>query len=77
MCATSRSWLAIGVNANGYRDVLGVVEGGKEDEASWKAFLRRLRQRGLTGVRLFISDKCLGKVKETERAKESLHYPSI
>jgi transposase-like protein len=49
MCATSRSWLAIGVNANGYRDVLGVVEGGKEYEASWKAFLRRLKQRGFTG----------------------------
>jgi transposase-like protein len=52
--------VAIGVNADGYRDVLGVVEGGKEDEASWKTFLRQLKQRGLKGVRLFISDKCLG-----------------
>lgn len=55
--------VAIGVNQDGYREVLGVMEGAKEDRASWVAFLRHLKQRGLTGVRLFVSDKCLGLIE--------------
>ncbi len=54
--------IAIGVDAEGYREVLGVAEGTKEDAASWRSFLRNLKERGLAGVRLFISDKCLGLV---------------
>jgi transposase-like protein len=56
--------VAIGVNEQGYREVLAAAEGSKEDAASWTAFLRQLKQRGLTGVRLFISDKCLGLVEQ-------------
>jgi putative transposase len=52
--------VAIGVNAAGYREVLGVAEGMKEDHASWLGFLRHLKARGLAGVRLVVSDKCLG-----------------
>lgn len=52
--------IAVGVDKDGYRDVLGICEGGKEDEASWKTFLCQLKQRGLQGVQLAISDKCLG-----------------
>jgi len=52
--------VAIGVNAEGYREVLGVQEGAKEDKESWLAFLRKLKERGLRGVRLVVSDKCLG-----------------
>jgi len=55
--------VAIGVAASGYRRILGVCEGGKEDQASWLDFLRHLKQRGLMGVRLVISDKCLGLVE--------------
>jgi transposase-like protein len=55
--------VAIGVDAEGFREVLGVVEGAKEDKESWGAFLRGLKRRGLKGVRLFISDKCLGLVE--------------
>ena len=55
--------VAIGVNAEGFREVLGVAEGTKGDAESWRAFLRHLKQRGLTGVRLFVSDKCLGLVE--------------
>jgi transposase-like protein len=55
--------IAIGVDAEGYREVLGVAEGTKEDAASWRNFLRSLKERGLAGVRLFISDKCLGLVE--------------
>jgi putative transposase len=52
--------VAVGVDEEGYREVLGVMEGAKEDHASWLAFLRHLKARGLKGVRLAISDKCLG-----------------
>jgi transposase-like protein len=55
--------VAIGVNEEGYREVLGVMEGAKEDKASWEAFLRHLKSRGLEGVRLIVSDKCLGLVE--------------
>ena len=55
--------VAIGVNAEGFREVLGVMEGAKEDTESWRAFLRHLKGRGLRGVRLVISDKCLGLVE--------------
>jgi len=55
--------VAIGVDAEGFRDVLGVSEGAKEDKESWTAFLRELKERGLTGVQLFVSDKCLGLVE--------------
>jgi putative transposase len=40
-----------------------VSEGAKEDKASWTEFLRGLRDRGLKGVELFVSDKCLGLVE--------------
>src|SRR5271170_2406454 len=55
--------VAIGVNEEGFREVLAVAEGSKEDKASWTAFLRHLKGRGLKGVRLFVSDKCLGLVE--------------
>ena len=55
--------VAIGVNREGYREVLGVAEGAKEDKASWTAFLRYLKGRGLKGVELIISDKCLGLIE--------------
>jgi putative transposase len=55
--------VAMGVNDEGYREVLAVAEGSKEDKASWTAFLRHLKERGLKGVRLFVSDKCLGLVE--------------
>ncbi|MBY0113796.1 MAG: IS256 family transposase [Phycisphaerales bacterium] len=55
--------IAIGVDREGYREVLGVAEGTKEDAESWRSFLRHLKERGLKGVRLFITDKCLGLVE--------------
>jgi len=55
--------VAIGVGSDGYRGILGVCEGTKEDKESWRNFLRHLKERGLRGVRLVISDKCLGLVE--------------
>ena len=55
--------VAIGVDQDGYRQVLGVCEGAKEDAESWRNFLRHLKQRGLKGVRLVTSDKSLGLIE--------------
>ena len=52
--------VAIAVNDQGYREILGICEGAKEDKAGWSAFLKHLKERGLSGVRLIISDACLG-----------------
>lgn len=52
--------VAVGVDADGFREILGVAEGAKEDKESWRNFLRYLKGRGLKGVQLVISDKCLG-----------------
>ena len=52
---------AVGVGQDGYRRILGVVE-GQEDKAGWLAFLKQLKERGLQGARLVISDACLGLV---------------
>ncbi len=55
--------IAIGVDQEGCREVLGVSEGAKEDAESWRSFLRRLKERGLAGVKLFVTDKCLGLIE--------------
>jgi putative transposase len=62
--------VAIGVDGDGFRRILGVQEGHKEDKAGWSAFLEHLKGRGLKGVRLIISDACMGLV---EAAAE--YYP--
>ncbi len=52
--------MAIGVNAGGYREILGICEGAKEDKSGWSGFLRHLKDRGLKGVQLIVSDACAG-----------------
>jgi putative transposase len=58
--------IAIGVASDGYRQILGVAEGEKEDLEGWRGFLRHLKDRGLSGVRLIISDACRGLVEAAE-----------
>ena len=55
--------VAIGVASDGYREILGIAEGAKEDRSGWSSFLGHLKERGLKGVRLFITDKCMGLVE--------------
>ena len=50
------------MTANGGRQILGVDIGDSEDEVFWRGFLRTLRERGLSGVRLVISDQHSGLV---------------
>lgn len=54
--------MAIAVNGDGYREVLGAAEGMKEDKASF-SFFQWLRGRGLDGVKLIIGDKSLGMLE--------------
>jgi len=54
--------IAVGVNADGGREVLGLDVASDEDGAGWLAFLRSLTARGLSGVRLVISDAHRGLV---------------
>jgi putative transposase len=55
--------LAVGVNAEGYREILGLHVTSAEDGAGWLAFFRDLVARGLTGVRLVTSDAHAGLVE--------------
>ncbi len=55
--------VAIGIGADGYRQILGVAEGEKEDLEGWRGFLRHLKDRGLAAVQLIISDACRGLVE--------------
>ncbi|HPB66405.1 MAG TPA: IS256 family transposase [Spirochaetales bacterium] len=64
--------VAFGVNADGYREILGAQEGAKEDKAGWGSFVESLKQRGLSGVQLFISDKCMGLVESLGE-----YYPDV
>jgi len=48
--------IAVGVNADGRREILGMDIGPSEAETFWTAFLRKLARRGLRGVKLVISD---------------------
>ena len=55
--------VAIAVNEDGFREVLGAAEGMKEDKASWVSFFQWLRGRGLDGVKLIVGDKYMGMLE--------------
>jgi putative transposase len=55
--------VATGVNAEGYREILGLQVSSAEDGAGWLAFFRDLVARGLTGVALVTSDAHAGLVE--------------
>jgi transposase-like protein len=60
--------IATGITAVGEREVLGLDVGDSEDEVFWRGFLKSLRQRGLGGVRLVISDQHAGLVAALRRS---------
>ena len=55
--------VAMGVNADGRRELLGLKVGDSETEGFWSEFLVSLKQRGLSGVKLVISDAHVGLTK--------------
>ena len=59
--------VAMGVNADGRRELLGLKVGDSESEGFWSEFLTSLKERGLTGVKLVISDAHVGLTKAIRR----------
>ena len=59
--------LAIGVNAEGCREILGLQIGDSESEGSWTTFFAWLKRRGLSGVDLVVSDAHGGLVHAVHR----------
>ena len=55
--------VAISVNQDGFREVIGAADGMKEDKSSWVNFFQWLREKGLNGVKLIVGDKCLGMLE--------------
>lgn len=64
--------IAIGINAEGRREIIGVSTSLSEAEVHWRGFLESLQKRGLTGVELFISDDHAG----LRKARVAL-FPSV
>lgn len=63
---------AIGINAQGYREILGVSVSLSEAEVHWKSFLSDLQKRGLQGMELFVSDDHSGL-----KAARKAVFPSV
>lgn len=66
--------VAMAVNADGQREVIGAAEGMKEDSASWLSFLRSLKERGLNGTQLFIGDRNLGLLDAVQEVFPAAKY---
>jgi len=66
--------VATGVTADGRREILGLDVGDSEDEVFWRAFLTGLKKRGLSGVRLVISDQHAGLVAALRRAFQGVAH---
>ena len=69
--------IATGVHADGHREILGLDVGDSEDEVFWRGFLRSLRTRGLSGVRLVISDQHQGLVNAIGRCFQGRHTSAV
>ena len=59
--------IAIAVDADGHRQVLGVELANRESGTSWREFLLSLRQRGLHGVEFVVSDDHPGRGRRSAR----------
>ncbi|MFE2971012.1 IS256 family transposase [Streptomyces sp. NPDC059340] len=66
--------VATGITEDGGREVLGLMVGDSETEVFWSEFLRSLRERGLTGVRLVIADHHCGLVKAVRKVMLGAAY---
>ncbi len=66
--------IATGITEDGGREVLGVMVGDSETEAFWTEFLRSLRERGLSGVRLVLADHHSGLVKAIRKVMLGAAY---
>lgn len=66
--------IATGISREGQREILGLMLGDSENEASWDAMLEGLKQRGLTGVDLIVSDDHKGLKKAVQRQFQGVRW---
>ena len=66
--------VATGVTADGRREILGLDVGDSEDEVFWGAFLTGLKKRGLSGVRLVVSDQHAGLIAALRRGFQNVAH---
>ncbi len=66
--------IAIGVNEEGYREILGLKIGNSESEATWSDFFIWLKGRGLKGVQLITSDDHRGLIKAIQRHMQGVPW---
>lgn len=66
--------IAIGVNSDGYREIIGCAEGFTESKESWKEFLLWLKSRGLKGVKMLTGDKSLGMLGALDEVFPKARY---
>ena len=66
--------IAIGVDKEGHREVIGVTEGMRGDRDSWEQFVRGMIERGLRGVRLVVGDRCAGLVSTVDSMLPDAKY---
>ena len=73
--------ILVAVNQDGFREVIGAVEGMKEDTSIQGNFFQWLRERGLNGIKLIVGDKCLGMLEavgevfpETKYQRCTVHF---
>ena len=66
--------VAIAVNQDEHREVLGATEGMEEDKASWVSFFQWFCGRGLDGVKLVVGDKCLGMLEAVDEVLLEAKY---
>ena len=57
----------MGVHADGRRELLGIKVRDRETEGFWSEFIASLKERGLTGVKLIVSDAHVGLIKAIRR----------
>jgi putative transposase len=62
--------VAMGVNEDGRRELLGLKVGDSESETFWAEFISHLKERGLDGVKLVISDAHSGLTKAIRRQQQ-------
>lgn len=69
--------VAIGVNENGHREMIGCAEGFTESSECWHDFLSWLKSRGLRGVRMFVGDKAAGMVGSIAEVPPRSQIPAL
>ena len=69
--------VAIGVDRDGRREVIGVAEGMREDMDSWEQFVRSMIERALKGVRLVVGDRRAGFVSAGSSIPPKVKYQSV